>query len=367
MGFQYSRTFLQRSTPVARRRAALVWRLDEVRDRAAGASRNPPACCASSLRPQTAAARGGRGPPHPRTSAGCPWPPAGTAPLAAAAPLEQRQRPPVGALLREGARQHDRVLERELRARADREVRGVQGIAEQDDAARHASARSEPAGSSATDEVLRQQRLRRRGDRAKTSSSKRAGLRFGHPVEVRGPPRGLAAFDDEGAGRAVELVGMRGIKARSSVRQRSASGREIASASPARCTCCGPTPSVGRNDGLMTRAARGCSRRRHRRAGRKAAGPRDPSTGLVEPQIDAELAAPVLEHPEESDPGDSGKTIAANSDPLAAMDDVDVVPFFAGRGDRLERRRDRFRAGSRTSGRKRRSPTRTYRPDHPAR
>src|SRR5262249_34540542 len=53
----------------------------------------------------------------------------------------------------------------------------------------------------------------------------------------------------------------------------------------------------------------------------------------VKPQIDAEFAAALAQYAQEFQPADARKPVSTNRDPLAFVNDVDVVPFFARAGD----------------------------------
>src|SRR5262245_17370682 len=58
----------------------------------------------------------------------------------------------------------------------------------------------------------------------------------------------------------------------------------------------------------------------------------------MEPQINAEFAATLPQYAQEFQPANARKPVASNSDPLAFVNNVDVVPDFAGGDDLLKRR-----------------------------
>ena len=107
-------------------------------------------------------------------------------------------------------------------------MRGVQRVAEQHDALAVPARVADQREVQPLDEVLRQQRLavevlaKDLLEEARTSA---ASLIASSPAARQVV---LAALDDEGARVAVELVGMRGIDARSDAPRTSASGRETA-------------------------------------------------------------------------------------------------------------------------------------------
>src|SRR5262249_22743302 len=58
----------------------------------------------------------------------------------------------------------------------------------------------------------------------------------------------------------------------------------------------------------------------------------------MEPQINAEFAATLPQYAQEFQPANARKPVAANRDPLAFVNDVDVVPDFASADDLFKRR-----------------------------
>ena len=112
----------------------------------------------------------------------------------------------------EGARQRERVLERELRSRADGEVGGVRGVAHQHDVA------VDPRGVVHARELQPIPAAQVRGVGQKCVSveprceqllaKRERRVRVG-AVEARGAPRFVAHLDDEGRRVAIEAVGVR--------------------------------------------------------------------------------------------------------------------------------------------------------------
>src|SRR5262245_63500678 len=58
----------------------------------------------------------------------------------------------------------------------------------------------------------------------------------------------------------------------------------------------------------------------------------------MKPQINAEFPAALAQDAQEFQPANARKPVAANRDPLAFVNYVDVVPDFAGGDDLLKRR-----------------------------
>src|SRR5205807_4807130 len=60
--------------------------------------------------------------------------------------------------------------------------------------------------------------------------------------------------------------------------------------------------------------------------------------GCIEPDIDAEIQASLLQDVKKREPGDTGEIISANGDLFALMNYIDVVPSLTGSRDLCETR-----------------------------
>src|SRR5437870_12640951 len=56
----------------------------------------------------------------------------------------------------------------------------------------------------------------------------------------------------------------------------------------------------------------------------------------VETQIDAKLLASLLKKVQKGEPGETGKVVPSNGDPLISVNDIDIVPSLASAIDGVE-------------------------------
>ncbi len=163
-----------------------------------------------------------------------------------------------------------------------------------------------------------------------------AGIAVLHRVQPRGPPRRFAAFDNERAAAAIELVRVRGEEAFRCLDERQREPvKQLRRAEPDVLV-----PAV--RDGRLEQIGIGapdeavCPVRADEQIGRGQF--LDCADGMIEPEIDAQLEASPLQDLQECQPRDTGEPVAADRHSPAAMDDVDVVPCLACRRDSRVRR-----------------------------
>ena len=165
----------------------------------------------------------------------------------------------------------------------------------------------------------------------------RAGLLLGHRREPRPRPRRRRTLDDERACRLVELVGVRGEHAVGALAEREREAvKELVRAEPdvfVAANVDGWLESVGKP--LADEAVRAV------RADEQIVIAERCDVGHVRMKtlLDAERLAAVSQNLEKRQPADPGEPVASNADPLATMDDVDVVPGLPFIGEGLRRRR----------------------------
>ena len=242
--------------------------------------------------------------------------------------------------------QFDRIFERELGAGANREMRGVRGVAEKDDVAAGPALaldapEIEPGG--AADEVrrvgLKRMAVEIFGEELLAGGD---ALVLRHPVEAEAAPRFLRAFDDEGRAVRREAIGVRPDPAVLGLLEREGEGVEhLRGAEPHELV--GADVDV-HSESLGRRVAEAgvCTVRRNDQIVVAPPGIGGIAFG-VEVEHDAEFAGAVLQDFEQALAADADETVAARGDRLAAKMDVDVVPVRELGGDR--RRGDRIVGG----------------------
>ncbi len=234
--------------------------------------------------------------------------------------------------------QFDRIFERELGAGPDREMRGVRGVAEQDDIAGRPAlaldaAEVEPCRGA---DQMRGVRLQRMAVEIFGEQLLAGGDRFGlvHAVEAETAPRVFRTFDDEGRAVWGEAVGVRPDPAVLGLLEREGEGVEdLVRSEPDElvrahidvdaerifvCVAEARVDAVGSDDEIVVAPLR---------IGRIALG--------VELDPDAEFARPVLQYFEQALAADADEPVTRGSDRLAAEVDVDVVPMREFVGDDL--------------------------------
>src|SRR5690242_19669312 len=162
-----------------------------------------------------------------------------------------------------------------------------------------------------------------------------ASLRIGHPVKARISPGSFTALDDKSAGVFVELVGMRNEQARFVFAERkSQSVEQLMSPEPDKT--------------VLSDIERGLKVFVEHAADKTvgAVGSDQQIVGLeviqicnicFKSQIDAQLQASLVEDVQKREPADSRKSVASNSDLLALVDIIDIVPALARTGDGVKR------------------------------
>jgi hypothetical protein len=247
----------------------------------------------------------------------------------------------VGAVLAERPRERDRVLDRELRPRADREVRGVRGVPEQDDvlvppgrvAQRH---ELDPA------RVVREQRMA--GERVgEQLLAEREPLGRRGAVEPGAPPRLLGGLHDERAHRVAVRVAVDLEHAVLGLGDVELEGVEHVLRAE---------PDVLRTAALERRAERGLVAAADRAVDAVGAddeiGVQDVGCLGAEAQVHAELRGPALQDVEQQLAAERGEAVAPGGQHLAAVVHVDLAPARepardlrergrVGRFDRVER------------------------------
>ena len=223
----------------------------------------------------------------------------------------------------------DRVLERELGARADREMGRVRRIAQEHDLAVMPAL----AGDAREVEPRRAAQMRRVAHQAvaleislEQHLARGDAVHPAHLVETERPPGCLVALDDEGRGVRIEPVGVRpdpavlGLLEDEGERVEHLVGAEPDVLVPAHLDArlenrgvAAPRPAVdavGRDDqvGVST-------------------GVRMVDLGF-EPQLDAEAPRPLLQDIEQALARDASKAMAARADDLPLEVHVDVVPVL---------------------------------------
>ena len=256
----------------------------------------------------------------------------------------------VAGMQRDGARQLDRVFERELGARADREVRAVRGVAHQHHrltparpvamhpALAHDAREPDPLGRAAQVSRVRDQRMAVEvfGEEPLAVGDR---VVLGHRVEPGRAPDAFRGLDDEGRGAVVEAVGVGLEPAVLGLFEREREGLEhLVRAEPDEAA--GAGVDVGPVGGGMGGADA---------AVQAVAG--DDQVGLgvgvvalhigLEHEPDADLLAAPLQDVEQALAADAAKAVAARAQPVAANANLDVVPVV----ERLEDLRGAARVG----------------------
>ena len=249
--------------------------------------------------------------------------------LDAAELLVGRERRLHGRLLDQRLGEGHRPLHRELGSGADREVGGGGGVSKEDDVAvrpllaEHAR-EVEPGRAPEVGRVAHERMPAEMGGEDPLAGRRRFGL--AHRLETERLPGGLRAFDDEGGGARVELIGVRPYPAVLGLLEEErecvvellvgAEPHELAAAKvdlrakvlPPRLAGARVQP-VGGGDEVELLRERG-----------RVVGP------CLVPDVDAEAGGPLLEELEEAAAPDAAEPVARRYDALAPDADRDVVP-----------------------------------------
>ena len=239
----------------------------------------------------------------------------------------------VRAVARKGCGELDRVLERELGARAHREVRRMSGVPHEDH--RHLACVVNPCPACharKADPLRRAAQMARVGHELvsveifrEQALAKGEGLLLLHPVESGCAPGLLGRLDDEGRGVRVELVGVRLEPAVRGLLEGEGEGVEaLVRAEPDEAALA--QLDLGLEGGGMTRADGAVET-----IGGDDELRVDPIDFLhvgLEHELHAERLAARLQDVEETPAADAAETVAAGSDGAALEVDVDVVPVM---------------------------------------
>ena len=267
--------------------------------------------------------------------------------------LVDRQHPvqSIGSLLAEAARELDRVLEGELRARADRVVRGVRGVAHQHH--RHLPAVDrDPVHPVPADDARELDpdrgaaQVRRVGEQpvavelgGEQPLAEGDPLVLGHPIDAGPLPHVLGRLDDERRRAVVVLVDVRlepaefGLLEGEGERAEPPGRAEPDETAAARVDVRAEDALVARADGAVDAVAGDHEVRAVLRRHRLVVG----DIGL-EYELDAELLAARLQDVEQPLAADPAEAVAAGRDPVPLEEHIDVVPVVERLQNRARRR-----------------------------
>ena len=231
----------------------------------------------------------------------------------------------------------DRIFERELGARSDREMRGVGGIAEQDEIAVAPGAADDPAELQPRPRPGQVRRVRQEGMAVQVTGedplAMRDRLALLHPVEPEPGPGVRVHLDDEGAHPLIEAIGVRPDPAGLGLLEREGEGLErFGRPEPEELVAAHLDVDVE----MLGVAVADAAVRTVGGDDEIIAGPvvEIGARLMFEMQHDAEIARPRLEKVQQALATDADEAVAGRADRLAMDMDFDIVPMREFRGDR---------------------------------